>query len=110
MKMEKTESSQSDDLRQKAEEYLKDGQSDQDGSTITDDWNAMALIHELQVHQIELDMQNEELKHAKLETENALMKYSDIYDFAPVGLFTVCMEGLISRRSDPICSWKISSD
>ena len=55
----------------------------------------MALVHELQVHQIELEMQNEELKRAKLETEDALAKYSDLYDFAPIGLFAIDLQGLI---------------
>ena len=40
-------------------------------------------------------MQNEELKRAKLEAEDALMKYSDLYDFAPIGLFTLDPHGLI---------------
>ena len=59
--------------------------------------DARALVHELQVHQIELEMQNEELKLAKLETENALMKYSDLYDFAPIGLFAFDAQGLIQE-------------
>ena len=42
-------------------------------------------------------MQNEELKLAKLETENALVKYSDLYDFAPIGLFAFDAEGLIQE-------------
>ena len=57
----------------------------------------MALVHELQVHQIELEMQNEELKRAKLETEDALVKYSDLYDFAPIGLFAIDLQGLIQE-------------
>ncbi len=54
-----------------------------------------ALVHELQVHQIELEMQNEELKRSKLETEVALEKYSNLYDFAPLGLLALDEHRLI---------------
>ena len=42
-------------------------------------------------------MQNEELKHARLDAEDALIKYSDLYDFAPIGLFTIDVQGLIQE-------------
>jgi PAS domain S-box-containing protein len=47
------------------------------------------LVHELEVHQIELEMQNEELQLARNELEAALDQYSDLYDFAPVGYFSL---------------------
>lgn len=85
-----------DDLRRKAEYCLKETGS---GTAASEEIQAdpLKLIHELQVHQIELEMQNEELKRAKLETEGALMKYSDLYDFAPLGLFTLDKNKLISE-------------
>jgi signal transduction histidine kinase/ActR/RegA family two-component response regulator len=46
------------------------------------------LLHELEVHQIELEMQNEELREARDKTEALLEKYTDLYDFAPVGYLT----------------------
>jgi two-component system, cell cycle sensor histidine kinase and response regulator CckA len=53
------------------------------------------LVHELQVHQIELEMQNEELRRAREEIEAASAKYSDLYNFAPVGYFILDRRGLI---------------
>ena len=53
------------------------------------------LVHELEVHQIELEMQNEELQQARSELEAYLSKYTDLYDFAPVGYFTLNPGGLI---------------
>jgi PAS domain S-box-containing protein len=52
-------------------------------------------LHEMQVHQIELEMQNEELRRAQAELEETRPKYSDLYDFAPVGYFTFDKRGLI---------------
>jgi PAS domain S-box-containing protein len=46
------------------------------------------LIHELGTHQIELEMQVEELQRAQAELEASRSKYSDLYDFAPIGYFT----------------------
>ncbi len=53
------------------------------------------LIHELEVHQIELEMQNEELIRAENEAIAATEKYSALYDFAPSGYFTLSDQGTI---------------
>ena len=53
------------------------------------------LLHELEVHQIELEMQNAELRQARDELEVALENYTDLYDFAPVGYFTLAASGAI---------------
>jgi len=55
------------------------------------------LVHELNVHKIELEMQNEELRKAQLALEETRDKYIDLYDFAPVGYFTFTPEALIQE-------------
>jgi PAS domain S-box-containing protein len=56
---------------------------------------AQRMVHELEVHQIELEMQNAELKRAQGELELSHNKYVELYDFAPVGYFTFDTRGLI---------------
>jgi PAS domain S-box-containing protein len=53
------------------------------------------LIHELQVHQVELELQNTDLKEMRDRMEALLEKYSDLYDFAPVGYCTIDESGVI---------------
>ncbi|MCX6928001.1 MAG: histidine kinase [Verrucomicrobia bacterium] len=53
------------------------------------------LVHELQVHQVELELQNAELSRARTEAEANAEKFSDLYDFAPVGYFTFAEKGSI---------------
>ena len=56
---------------------------------------AVRALHELEVHQIELEMQNAELQKVREELEAALEKYTELYDFAPVGYFTLAVDGKI---------------
>ncbi|HAS52900.1 MAG: hypothetical protein A2X56_12900 [Nitrospirae bacterium GWC2_57_13] len=56
---------------------------------------ASRIIQELQTHQIELEMQNDELRSAQEALEASRSKYVELYDFAPVGYFTVDARGLI---------------
>jgi PAS domain S-box-containing protein len=53
------------------------------------------MLHELEVHQIELEMQNTELRVAHDETEALLDQYTELYDFAPAGYFTITASGRI---------------
>ena len=53
------------------------------------------MLHELRVHQIELEMKNEELRRAQVELDTARARYFDLYDLAPVAYITVDLQGLI---------------
>ncbi len=57
------------------------------------------LIHELRVHQIELEMQNEELGRSRDEVEEGLREYSHLYDAAPVGYVTLTRDGTVERAN-----------
>ena len=82
----------SETLRKRAKETLRlQTENPQELSTE----NVQSLIHEQQVHQIELEMQNEELRRVQNELKEARNKYSDLYDFAPIGYFTFDKNGLI---------------
>jgi hypothetical protein len=83
--MEKDNKSGSALLRQKAEELLKK-KSSKTASPFSE-VESLRLIHELEVHQIELELQNEELRRAWAEAEAANDKYIRLYDFAPSGYF-----------------------
>jgi PAS domain S-box-containing protein len=86
------------ELRGRAEERLRQrAGSGPIGRTSPDD--AQRLVHELQVHQIELEMQNESLEQALTEIEAGLQRYSDLYDFAPVGYLTLGRDGMIRKAN-----------
>lgn len=78
-------------LRNKAEILLKNAKDKNTYSEI----DSLKLIHELEVHQIELEMQNEELIHARSEALSNAEKYTELYDFAPTGYFTFSENGEI---------------
>ncbi len=80
------------DLRRRAEELLLKDAADLDKIPPAD---VRDLVHELQVHQIELEMQNEELLRTQQELETSREKYFDLYDLAPVGYVTLDEKGII---------------
>ena len=85
-------------LRQKAEEQLKIRKESAGTDIAPDECTAaetLKLIHEFEVHQIELEMQNQELILAKEQAIIASEKYIELYDFAPTGYFTLSRDGEI---------------
>jgi len=61
--------------------------------------NIQSMIHELQVHQIELEMQNEELRKTQISLEDARNKFEDLYEFSPVGYLTINEKGKIIKSN-----------
>ncbi|MEI7842608.1 MAG: response regulator [Gallionellaceae bacterium] len=55
------------------------------------------LYHELQVHQIELEMQNQQLRHTQLLLEESRDRYLDMYEYAPAGYLTLSRDGLLTE-------------
>ncbi|MEI8006016.1 MAG: PAS domain-containing protein, partial [Bacteroidota bacterium] len=87
--------SDSEFLRQQAEERLKKKSLAQRGNL--SELDSLKLIHELEVHQIELEMQNEELLVARSAAQEAAEKYRELYDFAPMGYCTLSEQGKINE-------------
>jgi PAS domain S-box-containing protein len=81
-----------DDLRRRAEALWRQRPAHAGGAPPDE---ARALFHELEVHQIELEMQNEELHRAQVELAAAHARYFDLFDLAPVGYLTLEARGLI---------------
>jgi PAS domain-containing protein len=93
MKKQNNDNSEANELRQKAEAELKVRKPTK---TVLEHDN-LKLIHELQVHQIELEMQNNELVLAKEQAESAMNNFKDLYDFAPSGYLSLSKEGNIVK-------------
>jgi two-component system, sensor histidine kinase and response regulator len=89
-----TGSSSGPRLRDSAESQLARTQRGKTAPRCADD-----LLHELQAHQTELEMQNEALRQAQVALELSRDRYMDLYEFAPVGYFTVDRMGLIAEAN-----------
>lgn len=93
MSIEELDFNNSQMLRKKAEELLRKKEMNPVFPSSGNDVNK--LLHELQVHQIELEMQNEELRQAYVTAETALKKYTMLFDLAPIGYFSLERDGTI---------------
>lgn len=92
MKNARSEGHSFDELRKRAESFLSAPANSTEEALPGD---VRHLVEELHVYQIELEMQNEQLRNTQLELEAARDRYSDLYDFAPTGYFTIDNKGMI---------------
>lgn len=86
------------DLRLKAELKLSERKNGSARSTPPEQ-DTSRLIHELEVHQIELEIQNEQLLQSQAELESTLTLYAELYALAPVGFFTLTRDSTIRRAN-----------
>ena len=93
MKKGKNPSAEAAGLRRRAEARLRAAATK--AAPARTETDTQRLVHELQVHQIELEMQNEELRRSRAEVEAGLERYTGLYDFAPVGYLTLGRDGAI---------------
>ena len=99
MAKDKTPRDEPSDLRKRAETSLQEKPSAHpDVSTLPTEELQM-LVHELEVHQIELQMQNEELLRTQRELAESLNRYQDLYDFAPVAYVTLDTKGIVREAN-----------
>ena len=89
------------DLRQEAIRRL--GQQPAARPSGVDQADSQQHLHELQVHQVELEMQNEELRAMQLEREASRNRYARYYDLAPVAYFNLDPQGMIVRCNLAAC-------
>ena len=96
MNNKNNKSEQAAELRKKAEEIVlkKAVQSSEKLDALSPE-EIRQTLHELQVHQIELEMQNEELRRVQTNLDEAMERYFDLYNLAPVGYFTINEKGFI---------------
>jgi len=83
-------------LRSQAEAKLSERKK-KPGAPPATEFDTQRLVHELEVHQIELEMQNEELVQSHAQAEAGLRRYTDLYDFAPISYFTLVRDGTIQQ-------------
>lgn len=85
-----------DELRHRAEKRVREKSEEmpEPGRALSAE-ESRPVLHDLRVHQIELEMQNEELRRTQAELETSRARYFDLYDLAPVGYVTIGEQGLI---------------
>lgn len=75
-------------LREKAENILRKSNKNILPALVSEE-DFLSLYHELEVYRVELELQNEDLLKANKISDEALEKYKDLYDFAPLGYYTL---------------------
>ena len=88
------------DLRRRTQVLLNS--SPNNPSALPDD-EIKRLVHELNTYQVELELQNEDLRQAQIELEISMHRYTDLYDFAPIGYLTISDKGIISEANLTAC-------
>lgn len=85
------------ELRQRAEAvYNKKIEDDKDTQPYSK-LNAERMLHELQVHKIELEMQNHEVQLARIAEHKSSLRYTALFEFAPIGYFVIDSHGIITE-------------
>lgn len=87
------------ELRQKAEHLIAQTDAAAEDLTGMSPQQIAGLVHELRVHQVELKMQNDELRRIQTELEKARDRYLHLYDFAPTAYFTVDEKGVVAEAN-----------
>jgi len=95
--MDNKKNSDKQQLRDRAEKYAKQVDKCNIAQMSTDD--IALLLYELQTHQIELEMQNEDLRTTQVELVEMRDQYAELYDFAPIGYITLSKKGLILQSN-----------
>jgi PAS domain S-box-containing protein len=103
MNEDKRHSADQRKLRKEAEKSLAKKKIEKSGEL--SEFESMKLLHELQVHQIELEMQNEELTHSKAKAELASKRIAELFDIAPVGIYETDPEGRCLRVNKLWCKF-----
>jgi len=85
------------ELRRRAEDHLRDTPCN--GLAAISNSDPMRLVHELQVHQVELEMQNRALIEAQAEIARNLAQLTELYDLAPIAYFTLDRTGRITKSN-----------
>jgi PAS domain S-box-containing protein len=95
MTSDRHESDSLSDLRTRAKELLKTETLGGETAPTLSQQEARQLVHELDIHRIELEIQNEELRRTQVQLEELNDRYLNLYEFAPVGYLTLNDKGLI---------------